>query len=95
MNISFAEAFSLLEAWRNASIPLQVHFSGKEFQATIGAITGTVVSLITGLENMQIDIQGAEFNGDARPKSSNQSAYLVCEFRNGDRCSFYARRMND
>jgi hypothetical protein len=91
MNISFAEAFSLLEAWRDANTPLRVHFSGKESQATIGAIAGTVVSLVTGVETLRIDVEGADFNGDPGPKGWKQAAYLVCEFRNGDRCSFSVR----
>jgi hypothetical protein len=85
MNITSEEAISLLEEWRTAGTPLRVHLSGKEFQAAIDAITGTQISLISGREKVQIDVQGADFNGDSR----KVSGYLVCEFRDGDRCSFY------
>ena len=38
-----------------------------------------------------MDLSGADFNGDRRsPPNANHGAYLVCEFRNEDRWSFYA-----
>lgn len=52
-------------------------------EAKIGALAGTVVSLLSDSETLQIDLHGADFNGDARPRSSSHGAYLVCEFHNG------------
>ena len=75
MNISSTEAFLLLETWRDARIPLRVNLSGKELQTTIGTIAGTVVNLITLSGNVQVDVKGADFNGDARPKGSNCLLY--------------------
>ena len=97
MNITSEEAFSLLEGWRNAGTPLLVHLSGRQqaIQVAIGALAGTVITIISGSENLEIDLQGAEFNGDGHPRSSNHGAYRVCEFRNGDRCSFYVPRANE
>ncbi len=89
MNISSEEALSLLEVWRKASTPLRVHVAGREFPATIGAIEGTVVSIATESEHLKLDVQGADFNGDSGAGSLNAGGYLVCEFRNDDRCSFY------
>jgi hypothetical protein len=94
MNISSKEAYSIIDAWRVASTPLLVHLAGREgdFQATVVAIEGTVVGLVCGNESLKMDLAGADFNGDGRPTGPNRGAYLVCEFRNGDRCSFYAQR---
>lgn len=95
MNISSQEAVSLLEAWKNAGITLRVHIAGKELQATVGAITGTVIRLITDSGDLDVDVHGADFNGDKGKGSSNAGGYLVCEFRNDDRYSFYVSRSSD
>jgi len=68
-----------------------MHFSrlGDDRQVTIRGLRGTVVELDAASERLEVDLQGAEFNGDRRaaPRSSYEP-YLVCEFPNGDRCSF-------
>jgi hypothetical protein len=45
----------------------------------VGALAETVISLSSGPDNFQIDLQASDFNGDGRP-----------EFHIGERCSFYA-----
>lgn len=97
MNISPKEAYSLIDAWKLASTPLLVHLVGREgdFPAKVVAIEGTLVGLVSGQESLKVDLAGADFNGDGRPTGPNRGAYLVCEFRNGDRCSFYAQRPVD
>lgn len=89
MHISSQEALALLESWLTANTSLRVRVGGREFQAHIGAITGTVVTVDADADKLQIDVQGADFHGDNR---IDHSAYLVCEFRNGDRCYFHVVR---
>jgi hypothetical protein len=48
-----------------------------------------VVTVDADADKLQIDVQGADFHGDNR---IDHSAYLVCEFRNGDRCYFHVVR---
>jgi hypothetical protein len=93
MNISPEEALALLERWRQAHTLLRIHLPGRQqpIQATIGAIAGSVITVISSPESLQIDLEGSVFNGDGRPEISS-NAYLTCEFRNGDRYSFYAPR---
>jgi hypothetical protein len=43
---------------------------------------GTVITIASGPENLQVDLKGCDFNGAGRPETSNQ-AYLTCEFHNG------------
>jgi hypothetical protein len=99
MNITFDEAVSLLDTWKTAGTVLRVHLSragnSRELQATIKDIQGAIVrvSASVGGEETEVDLTGAEFNGDRRlAPNSSQGAYLVCEYRNGDRFSFYAPR---
>lgn len=93
MNISLEEAFSLLGRWRDGNVSLRVRLSNRRspMDAQVRGIAGTVISLVSGAEELRVDLQGAEFNGDARAENSNHGPYLICEFRNGDRHSFYVR----
>jgi hypothetical protein len=90
MHISPDEARQVLERWKAQGTPLLAHLSGRQkpVRAKLESLTGNTVQLTSGSENLVLDLQGAEFNGDDRAKNG---AYLVCEFRNGDRCSLYAQ----
>jgi hypothetical protein len=97
MHISFEEAMSLLITWRNEGTPLEVRLSrsgGREdVRGTIRELRETIVEVFSDSGQLQVDLKGAEFNGDkSAPASSNYAAYLVCEFPNGDRSSFYVLR---
>src|ERR1700680_3412888 len=87
MHIPLDEALSLLSNWRNEGTRLRIHASGSGFRqdlrGTIRELKGTVVEVCDDQRNLQVDLQGADFNGDV-----SSPAYLVCEFRNGDRYSF-------
>jgi hypothetical protein len=96
MNISLGEALATLSEWKNAGCSLQVHSikagQRQEFSGRIEAIKGAIVT-IASKPSFQVDLQNAEFNGGEAPSiSSKHGAYLVCEFSNGDRCSFYLPR---
>jgi hypothetical protein len=41
-------------------------------------VAGAVITVVAP-EEIKVDIRGAEFNGDARRATLNQSAYLLCE----------------
>jgi len=92
MHISIEEAVRLLQRWQSQVTPLRVHLPGRQtpVSGTVESLTGTVLRLGSNPESFQLDLQGAEFNGDDRAGTS-QGAYLVCEFRSGDRCSLYAQ----
>jgi len=97
MNISAEEAISLLESWKNEKTALKIHISRagvkQDSQGVVQDLKRRIVSVTSEAEILEIDLEGAEFNGDqAAPASSNYGAYLICEFRNGDRCSFHALR---
>jgi hypothetical protein len=97
MHISSEEAMSLLIGWRNEGTPLEVRLSRsgarEEVRGTIRELRETIVEVFSDSGKLQVDLQGAEFNGDkSAPASSNYAAYLVCEFPNGDRSSFYVLR---
>ena len=97
MNIPAEEAMSLLDSWRNEMTPLKIHSSRsgvrQDLQGVIQDLKRHVVVVSSESGNLQVDLEGAEFNGDkSAPASSNYGAYLICEFRNGDRCSFHALR---
>jgi hypothetical protein len=87
------KAFRLLEMWRSHGTTLQVNVrrSGiqQDIRSTIRKIRGTVVVVGTDQWDLEVDLQGADFNGDEK-----SAAYLVCEFPNGDRSSFYLSRTN-
>jgi len=98
VNISAEEALALLNAWKTEGVVVRAYFSGRrapdqELQSTVAAINGSTVTLATASEEIKVDLSGADFNGDRRsPPNANHGAYLVCEFRNEDRWSFYAPR---
>jgi hypothetical protein len=87
MHIPLDEALSLLSGWKNEGTRLRIHASGSGFRqdlrGTIQELKGTVVEVCADRTKAQLDLQGADFNGDVF-----FFAYLMCEFRNGDRYSF-------
>jgi hypothetical protein len=100
MNISDEEALSLLNSWFLEKTTLRACFSKpgatKEVHGLITDIAGTTIKVDTEPEEIEINLDGAEFNGDKRaPASAPHSAYLICEFRNDDRWTFYAPRPSD
>jgi hypothetical protein len=97
MHITLDEAVSLLDSWKTTGTVLRVHLfragQSREVHATVKGTNGAVLNLDANGEEIVIDLDGAEFNGDRRSAPySNHGAYLVCEYRNGDRLSFYAQR---
>ena len=99
MNITLQEAISILEMWQREATAMRVSFSGRggansrEWEARVSSISGTSVTLAASSQQINVEIASAEFNGDARaPESAKHGAYLVCEFPNQDRWSFYASR---
>lgn len=98
MNINLQEALALLDTWRENRTPLRVHFSSRtskplELQVTITDISGQIVSLDAGSEQLKLELMDAEFNGDrVAPRNAAHGPYLICEFRNEDRWTFYAPR---
>jgi hypothetical protein len=91
MHIRLDEALMLLSRWRNRETSLRLHVSGSgaqhDLQGTIQDLQGTVVEVLADQAKLQLDLEGAEFNGD-----ESTPAYLVCEFRDGNRYAFYALR---
>lgn len=100
MHITLDEGISLLENWKSTETVLQIYFSRpgagrRELQAKIRTLRGSVVELDSSSDPAEVDLTGAELNGDMRtPLHSTHGAYLVCEYRNGDRWSFYAPRVS-
>jgi hypothetical protein len=97
MNISTKEAMSLLDSWKNGKTSLKVHCSRygvpQDIEGVIEEIRQGRVLVSSDSRKLQIDLEGAEFNGDnSAPASSSYESYLICEFRDGDRCSFHAFR---
>jgi hypothetical protein len=97
MNITLDEAALLLDSWKATGTLLRVHLlragQARELQAKVKDIESTVVNFDAGGEEIAVDLGGADFNGDRRaPLNSSHGAYLICEYRNGDRFSFYATR---
>jgi len=83
------------DSWKTTVTTLRIHLfrsgQSRELQAKVKDINGTVISFDTNGEDIATDLDGAEFNGDRRsPPNSSHGAYLICEYRNGDRFSFYA-----
>lgn len=96
MNISLSEALNLLNDWKKTGAILQVRLAKgtrrEEFLGKIDAVKAACVN-ISGNPLGEVDLQNAEFNGGSDPSASSKySTYLVCEFPNGDRCSFYLAR---
>ena len=97
MHIAVNEAVSLLNSWKSSETVLKAHLfragQSRGVQATVKAINGAVINFDADGEEIAIDLNGAEFNGDRRSAPTLiHGAYLVCEYRNGDRFSFYAPR---
>ena len=92
MHIPLDEALVLLNSWKNKGTRLRVHASGAGIrqdlpQGTIRGLRGTIVEIGDDETKLEVDLKDAEFNGDWSPP-----AYLICEFRDGGRYSFYALR---
>jgi hypothetical protein len=95
MHITLDEAVSLLDSWKATGTVLRMHLFGtgqsRELQAKVKDIKGALINFNANGEEIAIDLDGAHFNGDRRSSSnSSHGAYLICEYRNGDRFSFYA-----
>jgi hypothetical protein len=88
MHIPLEEALTLLGRWRDQQTSLKVHLScsglRQDLESRIEDLRGTVVNVSADQPKLEVDLQGADFNGD--------QSYLVCEFPNGDRCSFRVSR---
>jgi hypothetical protein len=96
LNLSLGEALNLLNDWKKSGVVLQIRMAKgthrEEFSGKIEAVKAACVD-ISGRTVGQIDLKAAEFNGGSDPSASSKySTYLVCEFPNGDRCSFYLAR---
>jgi hypothetical protein len=91
MRIPLDEALVLLTGWRNEGTPLRIHVSGagppQELRGTIQELNGTVVEVRGDRTKLKVDLRRADFEGDWSPP-----AYLICEFRNRGRYSFYVMR---
>ena len=97
MHIELNEAISLFDSWKAAGTVLRVHLfragQSRELPALVKDISGAAINFNANGEEMAIDLDRAEFNGDRRSSpNSSYGAYLTCEYRNGDRFSFYAPR---
>jgi hypothetical protein len=97
VHIDVAEAITLLEGWAADKTTLRVCFSrpgtSREANGHITGIKGKTVKLDTDSGAMEISLYDAEFNGDRRaPANSPYGAYLICDFRNDNRWTFYAPR---
>lgn len=88
----------MLSAWKREGTALRIFFprpeASREFYATIGGLTASAVELVSASDTLGVELEGAEFNGDPNASpSSEYKAYLVCEFRTGERCYFYVPRL--
>ncbi len=72
---------------------IAVHVSQSEVRqdvrGTVRDIRGTVVGFGADPTYLELNLQGVDFNSDEK-----SAAYLVCEFPNGERYSFYLSRSN-
>jgi len=68
MHIPLDEALSLLSSWRNEGTHLRIYASGsgfrRDFLGTIRELKGKVVEFCNDRTQLQVDLQGATFNGD-------------------------------
>ena len=92
MHIPLDEALVLLNSWKDKGTRLRVHASGAGIrqdlpQSTIRGLKGTIVEIGDDETKLEVDLKDADYNGDWSPP-----AYLICEFRDGGRYSFYALR---
>ena len=88
MHVRLDEALTLLNNWKDRETPLNVYVSRPGFlqdlKGKVRELRGTTVEVRADQLNFQLDLQGADFNGDGFTRE-----YLVCEFRDGKRYSFY------
>jgi hypothetical protein len=94
MHLSREEGVFILDMWWKTKTSLTVFFSrpgaDRLLQATISELTGSAVKLVSDSDELHVELEGAEFNGDQNASaSSDYAAYLVCKFRNCGRCYFY------
>jgi hypothetical protein len=91
MHLRLDEALNLLNNWKNRETPLNVYVSRPGFlqdlNGKVRELRGTIVEVCADQSNLQLDLEGADFNGDGFTRE-----YLVCEFRDGKRYSFYGLR---
>jgi hypothetical protein len=97
VNLTTPEALALLELWKASSTALDVtantEASLRKERAKIKEVSGDSVLIATAMSELKINLAGARFNGDQHaPSSFRYSAYLICEFQNDDRWTFYALR---
>jgi hypothetical protein len=97
MYLTLEEAISLLKSWESEQTVLRIHFSGsktsREVHGSVRVGASAGLRILTESEEIDIDLSGADFNGDRRsPPNASHGAYLVCEFKNDDRLSLYAPR---
>jgi hypothetical protein len=95
MHIALEEAIALFESWRATATVLKVFApsagKSRELQGTVSSVKGPLIEITEGENKFEVNLADAEFNGDRRAApNSKHGAYLVCEYRNGDRWSFYS-----
>ena len=91
MHIQLNEALALLDRWKNEGTRIRMRASGpaisQELLGTIRATDGAVVDIGDELKNLELDLAGADLNGDPA-----HAEYLVCEFSDGRRYAFHVAR---
>jgi hypothetical protein len=95
MHISLEEAIAFFESWRATSTVLKVYApstgKSRELQGTVSSVKGPRIEIADGENKLEVNLADADFNGDRRAApNAKHGAYLVCEYRNGDRWSFYS-----
>jgi hypothetical protein len=91
MHIQLNEALALLDRWKNEATRIRMRASGpagsQELLCTIRAVTGSTVGIGDDVKSLEIDLTGADLNGDPA-----HAEYLVCEFSDGRRYAFHVAR---
>jgi hypothetical protein len=91
MHIQLNEALALLDRWRNEGTRIRMRASGpagsQELLGTIQAVTGSTVGIGDEAKKLEIDLTGADLNGDPA-----HAEYLACEFADGRRYAFHVAR---
>jgi hypothetical protein len=91
MHIQLNEALALLDSWKNEGTRIRMRASGsaaaQELLGTIRAVTGSNVGIGDDVKRLEIDLTGADLNGDPA-----HGQYLVCEFSDGRRYAFHVAR---
>jgi hypothetical protein len=93
MHLNSEEALAIIDEWKYKQTPLQLQLpgapAGTRTSATIWTRLGTKVTLQSETnQNIEVDLAGADFNGDGKTIGSALGAYLICEFGD-DRVEFY------